>query len=283
MLMTSNNGALVQFYKDGFFGYGEKGDFRYFSIAHIIPLLLLGLGIFLFFRFREKLRNWKHEENFRFAFAFLMLFFEMSYFWRLVYVGSSEPGVVKDLLDKLPLQVCQWTCIFASFMIMKKSHNLFNVCFYVCLTMGIFPLITPAVITTTGPTYYRYYQYWGEHILPVLSVFYMMFVHGFKPTKKKMLLGIAFMSVLMVAALICNANIPDANYLYLTTEGTANQGGSPMDLITGIHIVPRVILLAAVCIGLFFAAYYIHYAITKKFGKKSESKPSNEEAEAVKQ
>ena len=53
-----------------------------------------------------------------------MLLAEMSYFWRLLYVGSSEPTNVVDLLDKLPLQVCEWTCIISCFMLMKKSKNL---------------------------------------------------------------------------------------------------------------------------------------------------------------
>ena len=30
----------VQFFKDGFFGYAEKGNFKYYSIAHFVPLTL---------------------------------------------------------------------------------------------------------------------------------------------------------------------------------------------------------------------------------------------------
>ena len=145
----------VHFFKEGFFGYGEKGDFQYYSIEHFIPLIFMAACIFLLYRYRDALREWKHEENFRFIFAFVMLLAEMSYFWRLLYVGSSNPEE-QTLLDKLPLQVCEWTCITAIFMITKKSRALYQICFYVCLTVGIFPLLTPTVITTTGPTYYRY-------------------------------------------------------------------------------------------------------------------------------
>jgi hypothetical protein len=31
----------VKFFKDGFFGYGEPGDFTYFSLAHFVPILVL--------------------------------------------------------------------------------------------------------------------------------------------------------------------------------------------------------------------------------------------------
>lgn len=259
----------ASFYKKGFFGYGEKGNFKYWSFSHFLPIILYGVAIFLIFHYREKLKNWKHEENFRFIFAAVMLLAEMSYFWRLLYVGSSDP-TAPDLLDKLPLQVCEWTCIFAIFMITKKSKWLYPICFYVCLTIGIFPLLTPSVISSTGPAYYRYYQYWMEHILPPLAVFYMTFVHGFRPTKKGIIPATCFMGVLVVFALICNANIPDANYLYIA-QGTATEGGGslmdPIYNLVGGSQPLLLLLLAVLVIGIFFGAYYAHIGIIKLYDK----------------
>jgi hypothetical integral membrane protein (TIGR02206 family) len=211
-----------------------------------------------------------------------MLLVEMSYFWRLLYVGSSEPGRTIDLLDKLPLQVCEWTCIFASFMMMKKSRGLYPICFYVCFTIGIFPMLTPSVITSTGPTYYRYYQFWLEHLLPPMAVFYMTFVHGFRPTKKGIIPAVAFMGVLTVFALICNANIPEANYLYLAA-GTVDGGGSIMDPIrdlVGGSTVALVALLTAVIVGIFFLAFYVHkwiLMLNEKIASKNLKKVEVEE------
>ena len=87
----------AQFFKDGFFGYTEKGDFKYYSIAHFVPLILMIAAICLVWRYRDRLRNWKHEENLRFWLAFVMLLAEMSYFWRLVGVPSLEPNPVDHL------------------------------------------------------------------------------------------------------------------------------------------------------------------------------------------
>ena len=36
---------MYTFYSDGFFGYGEAGDFKYFSIAHFVPLIILAIAI----------------------------------------------------------------------------------------------------------------------------------------------------------------------------------------------------------------------------------------------
>ena len=83
------NNAWARFFSEGFFGYGEKGDFKYWSLAHFVPLLVFALGIYLIFRYREKIRDWKHEGDLRFAMAVAMIICEMSYYWRLVYVGPA--------------------------------------------------------------------------------------------------------------------------------------------------------------------------------------------------
>ena len=111
-----------------------------------------------------------------------MMIVEMSYFWRLLYVGD-ELGQ-NSLLIKLPLQVCQWSLISCIFMILSKNQKLFDICFYVCLILGSAACLTPTVIIRTGPRYYRYYQFFLEHELPIYSVFYMMFVHRLRPTYK---------------------------------------------------------------------------------------------------
>ena len=258
----------VRFFRDGFFGYAEKGNFKYYSVAHIVPIALMLLAIGLIWHYRDRLRAWRHEENFRFWLAFIMLLAEMSYFWRLLYVGSSDP-TEQTLLDKLPLQVCEWTCIAAIFMITKKSKLLYQICFYVCLTVGVFPLLTPSVITATGPTYYRYYQFWLEHILPIVAVFYMTFVYDFRPKLRGIAWSISFLLVLASLALLCNFNIENANYLYLAT-GTADGGGSAMDVI--IRIAPnvwvRLLLLLGIVLSMFFAAYGVAVGVQKLAAKK---------------
>lgn len=270
----------VNFFKTGFFGYGDKGNFKYWSFSHFLPIILYGLAIFLIYRYRNALREWKHEENFRFVFAAAMLLAEMSYFWRLLYVGSSDPTDT-TLLDKLPLQVCEWTCILAIFMITKKSKWLYPICFYVCMTIGVFPLLTPSVIVTTGPAYFRYYQYWLEHILPPIAVLYMTFVHGFKPTKKGIISAVGFMGVLTTFAVICNAKFDNANYLYLSKGTAAGGGGSIMDPIfnlVGGSLPLLLILLTSVVIGIFFVAYYAYVLICRLNAKLSKKEQTQEAA-----
>ena len=74
------------------------------------------------------------------------------------------------------------------------------------------------VISYTGPGYYRYYQFWLEHILPFVSVFYLMFVHGLKPDYYGIFRTWFLLIPLTIISVIANSMIPSANYLYLKTN-----------------------------------------------------------------
>lgn len=216
---------VYEYHKDGFFGYSETPVFEYFSFAHFLPIILLVLGIFLVYRYREKFRNWKHEDTFRTLIGVLLIFNECSYYWRLLYVGNSQDGT--QMMTFLPLQVCEWTAYIAAFMLIKKNKHLYDIAFYITLTLGLIPIFTPAVITRLGMQHYRYYSSWLEHTLPMLAVFYMTFVHGFRPNFRKVYKPIAMLSILACLAIYANLHIPDANYMYLAA-------GTPGDSLANV-------------------------------------------------
>ena len=204
------------FGSEGFFGYAPQKDFHYYSLAHFLPIILLGVAIYLTYRFRDKIRNSKHEENIRFALGAVCIFAELSYFIRLLYVGAGTSG--NQLINYLPIEVCQWMAIISGFMIMKKSKNMFDICYYVCLTLGVMPLIMPAVIETTGPGYFRYYQFWAEHLTPIYCVFYMMFVHKMQPDYKKIYKPFALLAIMTCIAIPANMLIPNGDFMFLQGE-----------------------------------------------------------------
>ena len=208
--------TTVKFFKDGFFGYGEEGNFRIASIWHILPILFMLIMIYIIYKNKDKLRNYKYEGRIRFIYAFIMLIVEMSFFWRLSYVGTQ--GAYDTMLTYLPLQLCQWGLIISVFTILSKNEKLFSMNFYITLLFANIALIYPLVITNAGPTYYRYYQFWLEHIMPIIGVFYMIFVHDFKPDKKGILRTLYLIIPITIIALIANANIEGARYLYLTLK-----------------------------------------------------------------
>ena len=258
--------STIVFHKNGFFGYGEKGDFKYFSFWHFLPIIILIAAIILTYIYRKKLASFKHEKFVRFILGCVILLFESGYYWRLLYVGV-EDSESTTLLTQLPFQICEWTAIFAALMLFVEYKSLFDIDVFVCLTLGVVPLITPAVITNTGPLYFRYYQFFGVHILPIYAVFYMMFIKGFKYNLKTIYKPIIFLVILVIISIILNNNIKDANYLYLAskTKGDSLANILPKNMYLKLLIYVGCVFFLFGCeYGIFRLSFYLANRIRNK-------------------
>ena len=109
-----------------FFGEGTAVEFRNFTLPHFLPILVAAGIIFLVWRFRKQLRECKYEGYFRYALAFMLIVSEMSYYWRLI--GMPELG--GNPIDHLPITVCGWAVVFASYMVVGKSQKLFDIVYF---------------------------------------------------------------------------------------------------------------------------------------------------------
>lgn len=253
--------TTVNFYSKGFFGYSKEQDFFIGSIWHFIPIILMIVAIILIYKYRKQLKKYKYESTIRYVLAFVMLIVEMSYFWRLLYVGSQ--GKYPDMMLFLPIQMCQWGLILTIFTLTSKNKKLFSFNFYITLLFATIALIYPKVILYTGPTYYRYYQFWLEHILPIISIFYLMFVHKLKPDYKGIFRTYIAVTPLVIVSVIANAKIPNAEYLYLTMK-------VPFLPDNQIAKIPILVLITMI---LFHIMYFIFYKIdNRKKSKKKKNK-----------
>ena len=233
----------VNFFSEGFFGYSTTQDFFMGSIWHILPIVLMILAIILIYKYREKIKHFKYETSVRYILAFVMMIVEMSFFWRLLYVGNQ--GEADTMLTYLPFQMCQWGLLICIFTIISKNQKLFSINYYITLLFASIALIYPLVIKNAGPRYYRYYQFWLEHILPIISVFYLMFVHDMKPEKKGIFYTFFVTGPLTIVALIANSRIEGARYLYLTLDIK----------ILPENMILRVAILVVLVVGIFYLMY----------------------------
>ncbi len=243
-----------------FFGKGDTIEFRSFSFAHFAPILLAVALIFVIYKTRDRIRSYKKEQTFRYILAFTLVLSEFCYFWRLVGVPSLDPNPV----DHLPITVCGWVAIFASYMVIGKSQRLFDISYFWLFSGSIFALITPTVISYTGPTRIRYYQFWLEHTVGYVAVFYMIFVHGMRPTVKSALRAYAALVVLAGIAYTANRLLgPGANYLFMAR---------PEDTPSILDILPpnfALRLAVMICvITLMFALSYLPWYMKDRKGKK---------------
>ena len=231
-----------------FFGQGTEVEFENFTLAHFLPILVAAGVIFAIWHCREKLQKCEKEPNFRYVLAFMLIVAEMSYFWRLVGIPELDPNPV----DHLPITVCGWAVIFCSYMLVGKCQSLFDIAYFWVFSGTVFALITPTVITYTGPTRYRYYQFWAEHLLGYVAIFYMIFVHGMRPTVKSAVKSYAVLMALGLIAFAANRIIgPGANYLFLA---------KPEDTPSVLDILPpNFVLRTAVMVSVVTLMFFLSY------------------------
>ena len=234
-----------------FFGQGTEQEFALFTPAHFAPILLMLGVIALIYRFRNSIRNSRLEEKLRWGIAFALIICDMSYYWRL----SALPEISGGAIETLPIGVCCWSVIFCSFMLVGKKQTLFDLCYFWLLSGSLFALATPTPLTYTGPMRYRYYQFWVEHTLGYVAIFYMIFVHGMRPTVKSAIKSFAALLVLAGIAYYVNTLIPGANYLYMARPEAAP---SILDILPANFALRFSIMIAGIAV-LYVLAYYPWY------------------------
>ena len=239
-----------------FFGAGTEQEFALFTFAHFAPILLLIVALCLLYRHRETLRTSPYEQNVRYILGFLLIICDMSYYWRLAACPQLSAGAV----ESLPIGVCTWSVIFCSFMMIGKSQRLFDITYFWLLSGSLFALITPTPLTYCGPTRFRYYQFWLEHTLGYIAIFYMIFVHKMRPNRKSPIRSFCALLALAVFAGWVNSMIPGANYLYMARPESAP---SVLDILPP-HYGLRIAIMAAVIIAMFALAYLPWYLKDRK-------------------
>ena len=240
-----------------FLGEGSTVEFRNFTLAHFLPILTAAAMIALICGKRHQIRNMKREYVFRYLLAFALILSEMSYYWRLVALPSLGPNPAQHL----PITVCGWVVVFSSYMLIGKSQTLFDISYFWVLAGSIFAVITPTVINYTGPTRFRSHQFWAEHLLGYVAVFYMIFVHNMRPTFKSLFKAYGALVVLAVVAYWSNDLIgPGANYLFMARPESTP---SILDILPPNFILRLAIMAGAVTV-LFGLAYLPWFLLDKK-------------------
>ena len=242
-----------------FFGAGTEPEFALFTFAHFAPVLVMIAVILLISKKGSAIRDSRHEEKLRYLLAFALIISDMAYYWRL----AGAPWLAVGPTENLPLGVCGWAAIFCSFMLAGRNQTLFDISYFWLLSGSLFALITPTPLTYTGPTRFRYYQFWAEHTLGYISIFYMIFVHGMRPTVRSAVKSWCALVAMSFLAYWVNAMIPGANYLYLARPESAP---SVLDILPP-NFALRTAIMAGVITLMYALAYLPWYLKDRKAAK----------------
>ena len=240
-----------------FFGEGTEVEFSLFTFAHLAPILV-GIGIILLiYFFRNKLALSPNEHRFRYAIGFTMIISEMAYYWRLVGIPELETSPQANL----PIAVCGWLVILGCFMIVGKNQYLFDICYFWALCGTTFALATPTVLNYAGPTRFRFYQFWTEHLIGYIGIFYLIFVHKMRPNFKSLIRSWCWLAILAIVAYITNVIVGEgANYLFLARPEAAP---SILDILPP-NFALRTSIMVVVMTALYFLAYLPWYLMDRK-------------------
>ena len=245
-----------------FFGAGSEPEFALFTLAHFAPVLVMILTILIIRKNQNAIRESRHEVKLRYILAFALIISDMAYYWRL----AGAPWLSGGPAESLPIGVCGWAAIFCSFMLVGKCQSLFDIVYFWLLSGSLFALITPTPLTYTGPTRFRYYQFWGDHILSYIAVFYMIFVHRMRPTVKAAVKSFCALVVMCFIAYWVNTMIPGANYLFLARPEAAP---SVLDILPPNFALRTSIMVAGILV-LYCLAYLPWYLKDKKAAQTSQ-------------
>ena len=246
-----------------FFGAGSEPEFALFTTAHIVPILLLIVVLFLLYRYREFFKKSPYDTNLRYILGFALIICDMSYYWRL----AAAPWLSEGPTVNLPIGVCAWAVIFCSLMVIGKSQRLFDIAYFWLLSGSLFALLTPTPLTYCGPTRFRYYQFWLEHTLGYIALFYMIFVHGMRPNIRSVIRSYCALLLLTALAAWVNHMLPGANYLFMARPESAP---SVLDILPP-HYGLRVAIMVAVITVMFGFTYLPWYIKDKKETSKNSS------------
>ena len=161
-----------------------------------------------------------------------------------------------NAVENLPIGVCGWAAILGTFMLIGKKQSLFDIIYFWLLSGSLFALITPTPLNYTGPTRFRYYQFWAEHTLGYIAIFYMIFVHGMRPTVKSAIRSYVALAIFAVFAYNVNRMIPGANYLYMARPESAP---SVLDILPPNFVLRFMVMMAVITLmfGLAYLPWYL--------------------------
>lgn len=251
-----------------FFGQGETEEFHIFTLTHAAPIVVMLLVIALIYRMRTRIvADSKWDIRVRYVMAFALLISEMSYYWRLV--GMPELG--PNPAEHLPISVCGWAAVFCSFMVIGKTQLLFDISYFWLLCGSVFALLTPTPLNFTGPTRFRFYQFWAEHTLGYIAIFYMIFVHKMRPTVKSAVRSYVSLLALTGIAYFANQLIGSgANYLFMARPEAAP---SVLDILPP-NFALRFLIMVSVITLLYVIAYLPWYRKDKKAAAEKAAEPT---------
>ncbi|MCF7927011.1 MAG: YwaF family protein [Candidatus Izimaplasma sp.] len=153
--------------------------------------LVLLIGVLLF---SDKLKKCAYEPQLRKVLGWILILNVLSHYIWLMSHGEFYG------LKTIPIMFCPLSALFLGYILIKENYTLFPYVFYMGILGGFLAIIFTDILHA-GPTYYRFYNFFIQHITIVILPIYLAKAYNKFPTLKDtinaywMTLGIAVISL----------------------------------------------------------------------------------------
>jgi hypothetical integral membrane protein (TIGR02206 family) len=101
----------------------------------------------------------------------------------LLWIVGNGAWILRLEIDwayELPLHVCDITSILVPFAYWFRKRGFVTLIYFWGITLSVQAIITP--VLSIGPATIGFWVFWLHHTTAVATAFYMVIVHGFRPT-----------------------------------------------------------------------------------------------------
>lgn len=221
-------------------------------LEYIAPFVVLAILILLLFGLRHVLaEDPRKQKLLQRIVGTLFLGLYLSHYILRYRLYGFDPIL-------LPFQLCGISMFFAIWLLYTDNPTIHAFVLYTGVAGGLVSLATP--IIGYNAAYYRYYQFYGAHILLVLTPLYFTIVKGYLPSRKETIVSFWILQGLVVFMGWFNLRFgTDFMFVFLDPAKEAK-----FPLLTAFGGVPYYIIFAEMAV---VAAFYLMYQGVKSLAR----------------
>jgi len=235
----------------GFFMYESPyrtGNFVDLSLMeYVLPFVVLGFLLFLLIYYKDVLRNdIVLQKRIRYGAGVLLTVLYGSHFILRFALYRFDTII-------LPFQLCSISMFFAIILIFTKQRHIYAFVLYTGVIGGLISLFTP--IMGYNSEFYRYYQFYGAHILLILTPLYFLIIEEYYPTKRDTIVAFGILQTLAIFMGFVNYFM-NTDFMFIFVDPAKIEKFPAIDNFGGI---PWYLVLVEIT-GI--VAFYLFYKVT---------------------
>ena len=196
---------MTQFFVKDYTG----APFELFGTAHLIALAIVVLFIIAIVILRKRFSP-QSRLYFRYGIATLLVVNETA--WH-VWNYLTGQWTVQTML---PLHLCSVLVWLSAYMLVTRSHAIFEFAYFLGIAGATQALLTPDA-GIYGFPHFRFLQTMLSHGMIVLAAFYMTLVEGYRPYWSSFVRVLVWSNVYMVVVMVVNWLL-GSNYLFIARK-----------------------------------------------------------------